>query len=216
MGFILFIGRVLSHIIAEAALVTLNLFYTCELSHRTRVKPMRFSTGTTNGMLSCKPMTAVFFRLIPKDSCQKCMSYGLRESRGLCPAGRKMSKPVLSQDPLLLHMQLSFLDRRNPCEADNPSLSSIDRTFYFFRFPARARMRRTFLGEIESRLATRAIFFPSFSHTLGITISANCSVSSWKVSSPVIPCDHARKSGSTLPRGMTFCRSICNSSHRSS
>jgi hypothetical protein len=42
--------------------------------------------------------------------------------------------------------------------------------------PALRRIRRTFLGEIDSRSATRETFFPSLVQTLGITISANSSV----------------------------------------
>jgi len=56
-----------------------------------------------------------------------------------------------------------------------------------FRRPARPRMRRTFLGEIERRVATREIFRPSRSHTLGMTSSANSSVICWKVLSPTEP-----------------------------
>ena len=64
--------------------------------------------------------------------------------------------------------------------------------------------------------ATREIFRPSFSHTRGITNSANCSLISWKVLSPVTPWDHERSSGSMLPRGANFRRSRCNCSPRSS
>ena len=42
--------------------------------------------------------------------------------------------------------------------------------------PALRSTRRTFLGEIDRRAATRAILRPSLSQTLGITISANSSL----------------------------------------
>src|SRR5438874_3469908 len=73
--------------------------------------------------------------------------------------------------------------------------------------PSRVRILRTFLGEMERRVATREIFFPSFSQTRGITSSANCSVICWKLFSPVTPCDQERNSGSMLPLGTTFCLS---------
>lgn len=42
--------------------------------------------------------------------------------------------------------------------------------------PTLLRMRRTFLGDIERRAATRATFRPSRSQTFGIISSANSSV----------------------------------------
>lgn len=47
--------------------------------------------------------------------------------------------------------------------------------------PTLRRMRLTFLGEMESRSATRETFLPSRNHTCGMTTSANCSVICWKV-----------------------------------
>src|SRR5579884_2784404 len=72
---------------------------------------------------------------------------------GLCPARRKMSKPVLPQDSSCYMRNCRFWNYKNSA-ADNASPAFI-KGFYFFRFPARARMRRTFLGEIDNRLATR-------------------------------------------------------------
>jgi len=46
----------------------------------------------------------------------------------------------------------------------------------YFTNPTFLSTRRTFFGEIASLLATRETFFPSRCHTLGITISANSSV----------------------------------------
>jgi hypothetical protein len=58
---------------------------------------------------------------------------------------------------------------------------------YFFDLPAFARTLRTFLGDTFSTFATRETFLPSFSHTRGITSSANSSVSFWKVLPSVTP-----------------------------
>jgi hypothetical protein len=65
-------------------------------------------------------------------------------------------------------------------------------------------MRRTFLGEIESRAATRDTLRPSRSQTRAITISANSSLICRNVFSPTAPCDHAFSAGCTLPLRRIF------------
>src|SRR6516164_3611685 len=56
-----------------------------------------------------------------------------------------------------------------------------------FLRPARSRIRRTFFGEIDRRVATRETLRPSRSHTFGITSSANSSATCWNVLSPSDP-----------------------------
>lgn len=51
-----------------------------------------------------------------------------------------------------------------------------DYSGYRFLRPARFKILLTFFGDTESRVATRDIFRPSRSQTLGMINSANCSV----------------------------------------
>src|SRR6266567_9568841 len=84
---------------------------------------------------------------------------------------------------------------------------------FYFRPLTRPRIRRTFLGDIERRVATRETLRPSRSHTLGIISSANCSVICWKVLSPTDPCDQARSTAFTRPPRRTLALSVSRSSH---
>ena len=63
------------------------------------------------------------------------------------------------------------------CLKDGMKASSGGAAQARFSRPVLRRTRRTFFGEIDRHCATRVIFRPSRSHTLGITISANSSES---------------------------------------
>src|SRR6185437_14289793 len=83
-------------------------------------------------------------------------------------------------------------------------------TDHFFDLPALARTRRTFLGETFSTFATRETFLPCFSHTMGITSSANSSefLKSLAIGDALGPCAqpgiHAATRGDSLLEHLQF------------
>lgn len=72
----------------------------------------------------------------------------------------------------------SSLLRHGHCtrHRQTPEVHALCHSGLGLRRPAKFRMRRTFLGETDSRAATREILRPSRSQTLGMMISANSSV----------------------------------------
>jgi hypothetical protein len=82
----------------------------------------------------------------------------------------------------VLSFQTAVLDCScNPIELESKAIASGRQELGHyseddFRRPTRLKIRRTFFGDIDKRVATLETFRPSLSQTLGMMISANSSV----------------------------------------